>query len=169
MLRSGLGILFVVGVLASTGLALNCYQCRNGFLRSNKTLAGCSPSNADNVTCPTDTQYCLRTDGAYNWSYVAGSNRISGSSSDGKFLDCGTPAMIRFLLGDIRLDADVYCNDNVTMYGQLLDTITDRQWFGLNGTVCLCKGVTCNSGNTFSATAMMLMIPAVLSVMFFMK
>ncbi|XP_055350185.1 uncharacterized protein LOC129596834 [Paramacrobiotus metropolitanus] len=169
MVRSGFGWLFVAGVLVSTGLALNCYQCKYGFARSNDTLASCSPSTAENVTCPPGTEYCLKTDGPYNYSY---SNLPwsggAGNSSGGTFLDCGTNQLIQFLFGPIPPVSDTYCDNSIKMWKRF-PFKTQNQWFGMNGTVCLCKGVTCNSGNTFSSTAVMLMIPALLSVMFAMK
>ncbi|XP_055357261.1 uncharacterized protein LOC129602288 [Paramacrobiotus metropolitanus] len=168
MLRSGFGWLFVAGVLVSTGLALNCYQCKYGFLRSNDILGSCNPSLAENVACPPGTEYCLKTDGPYNYSYSNFLGGGGGNSSGGTFLDCGTRDLIQFLFGRIPPASDSYCDDNIKM-GKRFPFKAQNQFFGMNGTVCLCKGVTCNSGNMFSATAVTLMIPAVLSVMFVMK
>ncbi|XP_055357263.1 uncharacterized protein LOC129602289 [Paramacrobiotus metropolitanus] len=165
MLRNGLGCLFVAGVLVSAGLALNCNQCTDGFLKTSRMLSDCLPSTAVNVTCPTGTEYCLKTDGAYNWSYSTQASGASGTSSGGSFYDCGTPALIQLLFGRIPPASDNYCDDNIKMFGQVLGR---TQWFGLNGTVCICKGVTCNSGNTISAGAVMLTIPLVV-LMIFMK
>ncbi|XP_055347161.1 uncharacterized protein LOC129594487 [Paramacrobiotus metropolitanus] len=168
MIRNSVFILFAAGVLVSTGLALNCNQCHEGFVRSAKAIHGCSLADTDahhtrDAACPNGTEYCLKTDGTFRVNYSYPNGEWGYGEHSGTIYDCGTPELVTFLLSGPPPSGGDSCQFSVNMHGVVPGRV--YQSFGLqNATVCICKSANCNAGNTISVVMLTLIISMVLTL-----